>query len=65
LARPSASSPWIAGLSTGERFIEAMHRKMFLEGFALDADLQTPLKLIALFLWDSDPYYLPRSGPAF
>jgi hypothetical protein len=53
--------PFDSGAFQGERFVEAMHRKMLLEDFALDANLQAPRKLINLFFGDRDRYY--RNAP--
>lgn len=54
---PKRIFPFDSGAFQGDRFVEAMHRKMILDDFALDADLQSPLKLIALFFGDQDKYY--------
>jgi hypothetical protein len=57
LGSPKRIFPFDSGAFHAERFAEAMHRKMLLEDFALEPDLQTPLKLIALFFGDRDRYY--------
>ncbi len=57
IAAPKRVFPFDSGAFHGERFIEAMHLKMLLEDFALDPDLQAPLKLIGLFFGDRDRYY--------
>jgi hypothetical protein len=61
LGSPKRVFPFDSGAFSGERFAEAMHRKMLLEDFALDPDLEGPLKLIALFFGDRDRYY--RNAP--
>jgi hypothetical protein len=57
VASPKRIFPFDSGAFHGERFVEAMHRKMLLEDFALDPDLQGPLKLIGLFFGNHDRYY--------
>jgi hypothetical protein len=57
LGAPTRVFPFDSGAFSGERFVQAMHRKMLLEDFALDPDLDTPLKLITLFFGDHDRYY--------
>ncbi|MBV9993557.1 MAG: hypothetical protein JOZ72_19965 [Alphaproteobacteria bacterium] len=57
LVVPKRIFPFDSGAFNGDRFAEAMHRKMLLDDFALDVSPETPLRLISLFFGDCERYY--------
>ena len=53
---PRRIFPFDSGAFHGERFSEAMHRKMVRDDFALEPDLSSPQRLVGLYFGDHDRY---------